>query len=337
MEDKQVKKAEKTSIERLKEQYPSCLVGKAKLRKKSAGTDHFIVQEAEGLRFIKDNNKQFETVHVMKWSELPKQLYLDKLFIDARFYEDEKHEQIAFTIARVEDGDKICVEIMKHTNVEVKKRRAIQKVLGFRSGSIWKSAIAISVYALMLFFVIGLFVGNEEEAVAKPSSVKEEQLKDKDGKSEEETPKDEKETSAKSSSNEEKKETKSKLKAKESVFDTNDVYGEFDDPNAVETMDSMYINEEENKMYVTADGEVFQTVKSFDDLELNLLPEVDFKFLINHAKDSMPNDVILSKTLKENKEFLYHSNKTKKEYIVTFGLTDENNVTSVYVTQNHQK
>ncbi|KQS19242.1 hypothetical protein ASF99_04975 [Exiguobacterium sp. Leaf187] len=171
LEDKQVKKAEKTSIQRLKEQYPSCLVGKAKLNKKSAGTDHFIVQEADGLRFLKEKDHQFDTILVMKWSELPELLYLDKLFIDARFYKDKNHDQIAFTIARVEDGDKICNEIMKHTTVEVKKRKAIQKVLGFRSGSIWKSAIAISVYALMLLFVVGLFVGNEEEAVAKPEEV----------------------------------------------------------------------------------------------------------------------------------------------------------------------
>ena len=328
---------QETSIQRLKKQYPGLNVASGRFGHKKIGVNRFVVQEADGLRFVEEKDNAFVLIQKVSWSELPQRLYMDKLFMKAFYYTDEKEEHSVFTISRTDDGDAICAEVQKRKQVTVKKRKVIQRIVGFRSGSIWKSAIAVSVYAFMLFFVIGFFVGNDDEAVAKPAPAKEEQVKTKETKSNEETPKDEEEISAKTSSNKDKKETKSKLGARESVFDINDVYGEFDDPSAVETMDSMYINEEENKMYVTADGEVFQTVKSFDDLELKLLPKVDFKFLINHAMDSMPNDAVLSKTLKENKEFLYHSNQTKKDYIVTFGLTNENDVISVYVTQNHQK
>lgn len=325
---------QETSIQRLKKQYPGLNVASGRFGHKKIGVNRFVVQEADGLRFVEEKDNAFVLIQKVSWSEFPQRLYMDKLFMKAFYYSDEKEEHSVFTISRTDDGDAICAEVQKRKQVTVKKRKAIQRIVGFRSGSIWKSAIAVSVYAFMLFFVIGLFVGNDDEAVAKPAPVKEEQVKDKGTKSKEETTKNEQETSAKTSSNEDKKETKSKIEAKESIFDINDVYGGFDDPNAVETVEDVYKNDDKEKTYLVADGVVFQTIKYFGDLNVDLLATTDFDFLINHAKDSMPEDVELKKTIKENKEFLYYSKSTKKDYIVAFGITENDHVHSVYVSQN---
>lgn len=174
MEEKQEKKVEKTSIERLKEQYPGLNIASGRYRKKRIGVDWYIVQESDGLRFVEEKDGIFVLVEKVKWDALPEQMYLDELFLKSFYYSDEKEKDVVLTIARAYDGDEIRKEIQKQKQIILKKRKAIQKVLGFRSGSIWKSAIAISVYALMLFFVVGLFVGNEEEAVAKPETIQKE-------------------------------------------------------------------------------------------------------------------------------------------------------------------
>jgi len=174
MEEKQEKKVEKTSIERLKEQYPGLNIASGRYRKKRIGVDWYIVQESDGLRFVEEKDGIFVLVEKVKWDALPEQMYLDELFLKSFYYSDEKERDVVLTIARAYDGDEIRKEIQKQKQIILKKRKAIQKVLGFRSGSIWKSAIAISVYALMLLFVVGLFVGNEEEAVAKPETIQKE-------------------------------------------------------------------------------------------------------------------------------------------------------------------
>lgn len=174
MEDEQAKKVEKTSIERLKEQYPGLNIASGRYKKTRIGVDWYIVQESDGLRFVEEKDGIFVLVEKVKWDALPEQMYLDELFLKSFYYSDEKEKDIVLTIARAYDGDEIRKEIQKQKQIILKKRKAIQKVLGFRSGSIWKSAIAISVYALMLLFVVGLFVGNEEEAVAKPETIQKE-------------------------------------------------------------------------------------------------------------------------------------------------------------------
>ncbi|AHA31285.1 hypothetical protein [Exiguobacterium sp. MH3] len=174
MKDEQAKKVEKTSIERLKEQYPGLNIASGRYKKTRIGVDWYIVQESDGLRFVEEKDGTFVLVEKVKWDALPEQMYLDELFLKSFYYSDEKEKDIVLTIARAYDGDEIRKEIQKQKQIILKKRKAIQKVLGFRSGSIWKSAIAISVYALMLLFVVGLFVGNEEEAVAKPETIQKE-------------------------------------------------------------------------------------------------------------------------------------------------------------------
>lgn len=174
MEDEQAKKVEKTSIERLKEQYPGLNIASGRYKKTRIGVDWYIVQESDGLRFVEEKDGTFVLVEKVKWDALPEQMYLDELFLKSFYYSDEKEKDIVLTIARAYDGDEIRKEIQKQKQIILKKRKAIQKVLGFRSGSTWKSAIAISVYALMLLFVVGLFVGNEEEAVAKPETIQKE-------------------------------------------------------------------------------------------------------------------------------------------------------------------
>lgn len=161
---------QETSIQRLKKQYPGLNVASGRFGHKKIGVNRFVVQEADGLRFVEEKDNAFVLIQKVSWSELPQRLYMDKLFMKAFYYTDEKEEHSVFTISRTDDGDAICAEVQKRKQVTVKKRKAIQRIVGFRSGSIWKSAIAVSVYAFMLFFVIGFFVGNDDEAVAKPAS-----------------------------------------------------------------------------------------------------------------------------------------------------------------------
>lgn len=335
-EKKSEKPVQESSIQRLKKQYPDGLnFASGRFGHKKIGVNRFVVQEANGLRFVEDKGDAFVLVEKMKWEDLPEQLYADKLFLKAFYYSDEKEKNSVLTLSRADDGDKICREIEQRRQVTLKKRKVHQRIVGFRSGATWKSAIAIGVYALMLFFVIGLFTGNDDEAVAKPTVAKKEQAvktEEKESKQIAESKKSEQKTSTETSP-EVKKETKSKPESKESIFDVNDVYGKFDDPDAVETTEEMYKNEDEEKQYVVADGVVFQTVKFFDDLNVEILATTDFEFLINHAKDSMPADVELKKTLKENKEFIYYSKSTKKKYNVVFGITENDHVYAVFVSQ----
>lgn len=337
-EKKSEKPKQEPSIQRLKKQYPDGLnFASGRFGHKKIGVNRFVVQEADGLRFVEEKDDAFVLVKKVSWHELPQRLYMDKLFLKAFYYSDEKETNSVLTLSRADDGDEICREIEQRKQVTLKKRKGIQKIVGFRSGSIWKSAIAISVYALMLFFVIGLFTGNDDEAVAKPTGAKEERAvkteEEKESKQIAESKESEQQPSTETSP-EVKKESASKPKSKESIFDVNDVYGKFDDPDAVETTEEMYINDEKEKTYVVADGVVFQTVKSFENLDVDILATTDFDFLINHAKDSMPQDVELKKTLKENKEFMYHSKSTKKDYNVVFGITENNRVYAVFVSQN---
>lgn len=174
-EKKSEKPVQESSIQRLKKQYPDGLnFSSGRFGHKKIGVNRFVVQEADGLRFVEEKDDAFVLVKKVSWHELPQRLYMDKLFLKAFYYSDEKETNSVFTLSRADDGDEICREIEQRKQVTLKKRKGIQKIVGFRSGSVWKSAIAISFYALMLFFVIGLFTGNDDEAVAKPTAAKEE-------------------------------------------------------------------------------------------------------------------------------------------------------------------
>lgn len=177
-ESKKEHPKQKDLLTRVKEQLPGRDIAYVQFNKEKHSSsqviadfgDHYKLYEVQG----EDRIVQYES---KGWRTLPDQLILDKYFL--RLVYRTKSGSPVFVLSRP-DGEKLMDKISKYATVEVIERKWYQKIVGFRSGSRFKSIVAIGLYAGVLFLgsaavsgVGGFFIGDDKVSVVSDPSVSE--------------------------------------------------------------------------------------------------------------------------------------------------------------------